>query len=102
MVGPTLFPRTTGWHGLTHRAFDLEKRQHLFANGIIKPLERNQVGFYGSGIITDVGVDIQKAEDEIDAKWSAKATKDRQGDDAILELKGEGLGSSRPTREKLL
>lgn len=88
-------------HALTGRAFDLEKRQHLFANGIIKPLERHQVGFYGSGIITDVGVDIQKAEDEIDAKWSAKGQK--AGDDsAIFELKGQGIGSGQPGREKLL
>jgi hypothetical protein len=54
------------------RAFDLEKRQHLFANHIIPPLQPHQTGFYGSGIVTDLGVDIQKAEDEIDARFSAK------------------------------
>jgi len=55
-----------------YRAFDLEKRQHLFAKGIFPPLLPHQTGFYGSGIVTDLGVDIQKAEDEIDAEFSAK------------------------------
>ena len=53
-------------------AFDLEKRQHLFAHGVIKPLAPNETGFYGSGPFNDQGVNIQKAEDEIDAKFSLK------------------------------
>ncbi|OXB34013.1 hypothetical protein LQV05_002113 [Cryptococcus neoformans] len=53
-------------------AFDLEKRQHLFANNIIQPLQPEQVGFYGMGQVDDLGVDIQKAEDELEKKWSQK------------------------------
>ncbi|OXC67796.1 hypothetical protein AYX13_03691 [Cryptococcus neoformans] len=53
-------------------AFDLEKRQHLFANNIIQPLQPEQVGFYGMGRVDDLGVDIQKAEDELEKKWSQK------------------------------
>jgi len=62
-------------HAVLHtdsRAFDLEKRQHLFAKHIFPPLQPHQTGFYGSGIVTDLGVDIQKAEDEIDAEFSTK------------------------------
>lgn len=87
--------------GLTCRAFDLEKRQHLFANGIIPKLQPGQVGFYGSGIVTDLGIDIQKAEDELEAKWSSKGAK-RSGDEPILELKGEGIGSAHAGRETVL
>ncbi|KAL0241888.1 hypothetical protein I308_106062 [Cryptococcus tetragattii IND107] len=61
-------------------AFDLEKRQHLFANNIIRPLQPDQVGFYGMGRVDDLGVDIQKAEDELEKKWSQKK---RPEDEAI-------------------
>jgi len=54
------------------RAFDLEKRQHLFANGILKPLQREQVGIFGMGTVSDQGVDIQAAEEEIEKKFSRK------------------------------
>ncbi len=57
---------------MSHRAFDLEKRQHLFANGILKPLKRDQVGIFGMGSVSDAGVDIQAAEDESEKKWSKK------------------------------
>lgn len=52
------------------RAFDMEKRQHLFSAGVIKPLEPHQVGFYGMGSVSDLGVDIQSAEKEIEQKYS--------------------------------
>lgn len=53
-------------------AFDLEKRQHLFANNIIPPLPRGKVGFFGMGSADELELDIQGAEREIDAKWSQK------------------------------
>jgi hypothetical protein len=79
----------------------LEKRQHLFANGIIPKLQPSQVGFYGSGIVTDLGIDIQKAEDELEAKWSSKRAKGG-ADEPVFELKGAGVGSAQAGREKLL
>ena len=96
--------RITGFPGTTliHRAFDLEKRQHLFANGIIQPLQPHQVGFYGSGSVSDLGVDIQKAEDMIDAKFSSKPGKNGDLDGSLLELKGEALGSGRAGKEEVL
>lgn len=51
------------------RAFDMEKRQHLFSAGVIPPLKPHQVGFYGMGSVSDVGVDIQAAEKEIEQKF---------------------------------
>lgn len=53
------------------RAFDMEKRQHLFSAGVIKPLQPAQVGFYGMGAVTDLGVDIQGAEKEIERKFGS-------------------------------
>ncbi|ORY34271.1 hypothetical protein BCR39DRAFT_575803 [Naematelia encephala] len=53
-------------------AHDLEKRQHLFSHGILSPLPPDQTGFYGMGAVTDLGVDIQQAEDQIEQKWSKK------------------------------
>lgn len=93
----TTVPLTTLHHS---RAFDMEKRQHLFSNGIVKPLNPNQVGFYGMGSINDLGVDIQGAEDEIDREFSRK--KLAQGKHATMELRGEGIGSAEAGREKLL
>jgi hypothetical protein len=52
------------------RAFDMEKRQHLFSAGVIQPLKPHQVGFYGMGSVSDVGVDIQGAEKEVEQKFS--------------------------------
>lgn len=69
-----------------YRAFDLEKRQHLFANNIVQPLQPEQVGFYGMGRVDDLGVDIQKAEDELEKKWSQKQR---------AEDESEKLGSIR-------
>jgi hypothetical protein len=48
----------------------MEKRQHLFSAGVIEPLKPHQVGFYGMGSVSDVGVDIQSAEKEIERKFS--------------------------------
>lgn len=79
----------------------MEKRQHLFANGIIKPLQPHQVGFYGSGIVNDLGVDIQKAEDLIDEKFSAKPGR-HPDDTPLVEVRGEGVGASEAGREKVL
>ncbi|OCF37642.1 hypothetical protein I316_00769 [Kwoniella heveanensis BCC8398] len=95
-------------------AFDLEKRQHLFANGIIKPLAPHQVGFYGMGKVDDLGVDIQRAEDELEKQWSRKITgsakveagagaEDNDDDDEpIVQVEGAGLGVGEKGREKVL
>ncbi|WVF70297.1 hypothetical protein IAT40_005086 [Kwoniella sp. CBS 6097] len=91
-------------------AFDLEKRQHLFGNDIIKPLQPHQVGFYGMGTVDDLGVDIQRAEDELEMRWSQKTGKVEGsekvvtgGDDVpVLEFKGAGLGVDDKGREKVL
>ncbi|WVR06044.1 hypothetical protein IAU60_003072 [Kwoniella sp. DSM 27419] len=83
-------------------AFDMEKRQHLFGNQIIKPLPPSQVGFYGMGSVDDLGVDIQKAEDELEKQWSRKKRKEVNEDAAILEVKGAGLGAAEKGREKVL
>ncbi|WWC66210.1 uncharacterized protein I206_100111 [Kwoniella pini CBS 10737] len=84
-------------------AFDLEKRQHLFSAGVIKPLPPTQVGFYGMGKIDDLGVDIQKAEEDIDRKFSKKShEKVDTSEGGIFELKGEGLGSAEGGKEKIL
>jgi hypothetical protein len=76
-----------------HRAFDLEKRQHLFANGIFKPLPHDQVGLYGMGSLADHSTeDVQKAEEEIERKWSKKRMQELKGgaEGEVIEL--EGLG----------
>jgi len=69
----------------------MEKRQHLFSAGVIQPLQPAQVGFYGMGAVTDLGVDIQAAEKEIERKFTATA-----GDGESHELKDMG----RAGREK--
>lgn len=58
----------------------MEKRQHLFSAGVIQPLKPREVGFYGMGAVSDVGVDIQTAEKEIERKFS---------------MAGDSVGSSR-------
>lgn len=63
----------------------MEKRQHLFSAGVIQPLQPREVGFYGMGAVSDVGVDIQTAEKEIERKFT---------------MAGESEGSS--SREKEL
>lgn len=100
-----------------YRAFDLEKRQHLFANNIIQPLQPDQVGFYGMGRVDDLGVDIQEAEDELEKKWSQKKRADDESDKLesikasslepavagsksdILELHGGDIGLKGKDRE---
>ncbi|WWD09615.1 hypothetical protein V865_007743 [Kwoniella europaea PYCC6329] len=87
-------------------AFDLEKRQHLFSAGIIQPLQPGQVGFYGMGSVDDLGVDIQKAEKEIDRKFSTRKSTGEHEDvdeqEGVFELKGKGLGVEEKGREKVL
>jgi hypothetical protein len=85
---------------LMDRAFDMEKRQHLFSAGVIQPLQPRQVGFYGMGAVTDLGVDIQAAEKEIERKF-ANITEEQAGGPAF-ELRGPGLGSESVGREKVL
>lgn len=51
----------------------MEKRQHLFSAGVIPPLKPHQVGFYGMGSVSDLGVDIQAAEKEIEQKFNVVA-----------------------------
>ena len=85
---------------LMKRAFDMEKRQHLFSAGVIQPLQPRQVGFYGMGAVTDLGVDIQAAEKEIERKF-ANTTVDVAGRPAF-ELKGPGMGSESVGREKVM
>lgn len=87
-------------HILMKRAFDMEKRQHLFSAGVIQPLQPRQVGFYGMGAVTDLGVDIQAAEKEIERKF-ANTTMDGAGGPAF-ELKGPGMGSESVGREKVM
>ena len=67
------------------RAFDMEKRQHLFSAGVIQPLQPAQVGFYGMGAVTDLGVDIQAAEKEIERKFTSGA-----GEGEVHELSDMG------------
>ncbi|TYJ52735.1 hypothetical protein B9479_006669 [Cryptococcus floricola] len=97
-------------------AFDMEKRQHLFAHNIIQPLLPSQVGFYGMGRVDDLGVDIQRAEDELEVQWSRKkgeedaadadagagagervgggvGLEEEVGEKSIFGLRGEGLGA---------
>ena len=84
---------------IVRRAFDLEKRQHLFANHVLQPLQPDQVGIFGMGSVSDANIDIQAAEDELERKWSKKAVSESK---PIAELKGEGIGSSKPGEERLL
>ncbi|WVQ77005.1 hypothetical protein IAR50_006684 [Cryptococcus sp. DSM 104548] len=107
-------------------AFDMEKRQHLFEHGIIQPLQPDQVGFYGMGQVDDVGIDIQRAEDELEKKWSLKKGQEDEDDarvartggggvvsekeagtgvkgaKGVFELRGEGLGADEGGKERLL
>jgi hypothetical protein len=83
---------------LMNRAFDMEKRQHLFSAGVIQPLQPSQVGFYGMGAVTDLGVDIQAAEKEIERKFG---TTTNTSDGQSFELKGAGLGAESLGREKV-
>ncbi|ODN90207.1 hypothetical protein L198_06225 [Cryptococcus wingfieldii CBS 7118] len=100
-------------------AFDMEKRQHLFAHNIIQPLLPSQVGFYGMGRVDDLGVDIQRAEDELEVKWSRKKGEEdaadagekleggvslepKVGEKSIFELRGEGLGADEGGTDKVL
>ena len=99
---------------LIRRAFDLEKRQHLFHHAILKPLPRNMVGIWGTGSIHDVGVDIQAAEKKIEQYWADQSVRDGGlgggtgpgeiggGEGEVLELTGRGMGSKEKGREKLL
>ena len=87
------------------RAFDLEKRQHLFSNNVIPPLTRTQVGIFGMGAVTDLGVDIQAAEDELERKWSKKGEVrgSKQGtDQPSLEFKGDTIGAGEKGKERIL
>lgn len=83
----------------------MEKRQHLFATGLIKPLQPNQVGFYGMGAINDLGVDIQAAEKQIEQTWAgvggANGGYDGEGE-PIVEIKGDGLGVGVKGSERVL
>ena len=56
------------------------------------------------GAVTDLGVDIQGAEDEIDRKWSKKqSTSGGDYDSNIdLEVKGEGVGLGTGGKEKII
>lgn len=88
------------------RAFDMEKRQHLFSAGVIEPLQPRQVGFYGMGAVHDLGVDIQAAEKEIERKFGSDyldVREEKEGHaSAAFELKGTGVGSTSAGREKIL
>ena len=89
-----------------HRAFDLEKRQHLFHHGVLKPLPPNMVGLWGTGSIHDVGVDIHAAEAVIERTWAGAGVgaagvpvaKSESG----LAPRGAGMGSGAKGREKVL
>jgi hypothetical protein len=49
------------------------------------------------GAVTDLGVDIQGAEKEIERKFTTSPRPEVEG----IELKGSGVGSSRAGREKM-
>jgi len=76
----------------------MEKRQHLFSAGVIQPLQPHQVGFYGMGSVSDLGVDIQGAEKEIERKFGSSpvSTEGEKG------LRGTDIGAGSARREKLL
>ena len=85
----------------------MEKRQHLFANRIISPLPPSQVGIFGMGRVTELDMQLQKAEDELEKKWSQKGDHHHfsgiTGDEGpSIELKGMGIGGSESGREKVL
>jgi hypothetical protein len=44
------------------------------------------------GTVTDMGVDVQKAEAEIEKKWSRKRVEELQGGGAGEEIELEKLG----------
>ena len=60
------------------------------------------------GTVTDLGVDIQAAEKEIEKKWSSTSTSTTGGgggvkeDTSVVEVRGEIVGASRPGVEKVL
>lgn len=54
------------------RAHDLEKRQHLFAHGILQPLPPARVGIFGSGTPRDITTEVVVAEKQIEARWSTR------------------------------
>jgi len=75
-------------------SFDMEKRQHLFAAGVIQPLQPHQVGFYGMGSVSDIGIDIQAAEKEIERKWAVENEgKMGLGEGEKVEVRGGMAGS---------
>ena len=82
-----------------HRAFDLEKRQHLFATNVLKPLAPREVGIFGMGAVSDVGVDLQAAEEELEKEWSKKAQHGAPHGTTIADFKGDG--ASVPGREQV-
>lgn len=57
---------------LISRAHDLEKRQHLFSHGVLKPSPPSRTGMFGSGTALDITPEVVRAEREIHAKWSHK------------------------------
>lgn len=83
----------------------MEKRQHLFSAGVIKPLPPRQVGFYGMGAVHDLGVDIQAAEKEIERKFGSEYVDgDAQGGNSsgVFEMRGAGVGSDSAGKEKIM
>ncbi|TXT08713.1 hypothetical protein VHUM_02841 [Vanrija humicola] len=51
-------------------AHDLEKRQHLFAHGVLQPLPPSRVGIFGTGSVLDMTHEVRRAGAEIEKRWS--------------------------------
>ncbi|RXK39241.1 hypothetical protein M231_03461 [Tremella mesenterica] len=95
-----LFLSITNRIGAAMWAFDLEKRQHLFSHQALQPLPPSQVGFFGSGGVSNTDLNIQAAEEEIERRWSQKPHDDSTS--PAIELQGSGLGVSEAGKEKVL
>jgi hypothetical protein len=54
------------------------------------------------GAVTDMGVDLQAAEEEIERQWSKKRDVVTTSKTPVVEFKGEGIGASEKGREKVL
>ncbi|KAL1405979.1 hypothetical protein Q8F55_007662 [Vanrija albida] len=72
-------------------AHDLEKRQHLFAHGVLRPLPPARVGIFGTGTPLDMTPEVRRAGAEIEKRWSAKPVfAPTAGEDGDVSTPGEG------------
>ncbi|KAL7419305.1 hypothetical protein Q5752_006142 [Cryptotrichosporon argae] len=102
IVGP--FLSISNRIGAAMWAHDLEKRQHLFSAGVLRPLAPPQVGILGMGAMSDNGLDIQAAEDALEQQWSRKrrghvAGADERSEDADAAATGETTRATHDSDE---